>query len=361
MKKILLGILLAFCVSSCATDQEPASPVASKQEAMSSRMFHSDSVLNFTSEANYQSFVSQLSQLLTEEEKMEFVRERFPKFQSMHDLYCNAMEEAENLDETKSAYQSFEKKYSQLYFPHVGEDAGFYIPIQNLDVAFIANPNGEVCIAGKARNVKDIDNYRTLQSLGRAYYAPTKTTMKAKLSIFDEEKPKPTTFNMNYFDFARKSLNIGREYDSGWSEYGKRKLKIKLRRWIHKPDVNARAYMHLEFCFRKKTLIGWINFKSKSTITGNLVSEDNTKTYLFTFFGTGMSSHDFDLPILPQIVDVSGNRKQLLFGKHTIEISAKHKDVSEPMVRSYTFENCRSDQTWSQIQEVPHFILVKKQ
>lgn len=96
--------------------------------------------------------------------------------------------------------------------------------------------------------------------------------------------------------------NVGSTYDSGWKTRsdGKRKLKFKTRRRIQ----DWRLFLHTEVCFRKKNWRGWVNYKSKTTITGSATmhfhEENNRLSSLPLSIGhseSGRSSHDFDFPM----------------------------------------------------------------
>ena len=156
-------------------------------------------------------------------------------------------------------YSQFERKYVGLYFPKYQEDAGYYIPMSNLDKAFFANRNCEVSIAGKVVNFRDINEYEDLMRLGRAFYSNDGISMLATLT--------PIHYSGGNLD------PVGEEYDSGWTTYKTDKYyKIKLkarRRWkgiSQGPASGFESIFHLEFCFRKESWLGWSNFKSNTTM-----------------------------------------------------------------------------------------------
>lgn len=199
-------------------------------------------------------------------------------------------EMAEIDDESQKAYEVFKNKYSQLYFPCHMEDAGFYIAMSNLDAAFLVNRNYEVSISGKVENLRDINSYQELMNLNRAFYSDNTSMTRAG---FVE------------FTLSSTSMNsVGPEYDSGWTEYGKRKVKLKARRrfeaFTPAPGFSGSiSLMHLEFCFRKKTFLGWVNYSCKSTVnfTANIPGVSRPVTN--TSSNSGSSSHDteFEYPI----------------------------------------------------------------
>jgi hypothetical protein len=93
---------------------------------------------------------------------------------------------------------------------------------------------------------------------------------------------------------------VGPDYDSGWTTYGNRKVKLKAHRrfetFTPSPGFNGSiSWLHLEFCFRKKTWIGWTNYKSKSTISFNATIPGTKRTVQGYFEHNGNSSHDSEI------------------------------------------------------------------
>ena len=82
------------------------------------------------------------------------------------------------------------------------EDMGFYIPMTDLDKAYLVNRNCEVSIAGNIKSLRDIHDYSTLMMLDRAYYS----------------MEKPMTLGTVYnFTIKHDDQNsVGPEYESDW-------------------------------------------------------------------------------------------------------------------------------------------------
>lgn len=285
MKKIFVCVISALTLmfSSCSENETLMEEINVNQLKAE---YSENDVLSFESQKAFDEAVMQISALSSDEEKSEWVKRNFPTFTSIQDLYWNAMDEMAEIDgDDKENISSFKKKYSKLYFPNFMEDAGFYIPISNLDAAFFANEDCKVSIAGKIVDLKDIFNYRQLMNLNRAYYSEEKTSTRAE---------------MGSFQLNSTSMNsVGPEYDSGWKEYGKKKIKLKARRRFETvqvaPNFNgSKSLLHLEFCFRKKTWLGWSNYKSRSTINFEAnVTGLGKITRMFE--NNGNSSHDDEL------------------------------------------------------------------
>lgn len=224
------------------------------------------------------------------EAKFAWVKENYPDFESIQNVYSQALSEAENLDETEEAFTIFMDKYDALYFPLVDEDAGFYIPMSDLDAAFLTNPNGEVKIGGEIRNLKDISNYNQLFSLGRTYYNEGAPLLADAYTEFTY-KPSMT--------------KIGQTYESGWrvNSDNDRKINLKIDRQLQEikgvPTYTAsRSVLHIEISFRKKTWLGWSNYSSETNIKGN-INYGGVSPFPLNESQSGNSSHDLwhDLPI----------------------------------------------------------------
>lgn len=259
------------------------------------------SILTFDDFESYQTALINIEKLETEEEKEDWVEKTYPSFKSIHDIYMDAMNEMAETDESfgESEYNAFKIKYENLYFPEIDEDLGFYIPLKNSDVSYLANSDCKVVIGIDTIALRDIYNYQELIELGRAYYS--------------NDIPMPLadmiSFNINNYD----QNSVGPEYDSGWKQYGNRKVKLKARRVFKKGNLapgvgNSTAYicntlMHLEFCFRKKRWVGWINYSCKTEINFSAT----VPPIGYTGSKSGTSSHDWEFPYPIQITQNTQN------------------------------------------------------
>ena len=147
----------------CACSNENLESLASSNETKTStRTASVDTIPVFASEAEFNQAVKTVSTLLTVEEKENWVKNHYGNYQSMQELYDNAMEEAADLGETREAYQNFKAKYNSLYFPLYKEDAGCYIPLKDLNAAYLVNANGNANINGKVVNNVSSMKYKSL-------------------------------------------------------------------------------------------------------------------------------------------------------------------------------------------------------
>lgn len=296
------------------------------EETMDSSICHSYdslSTLSFGSYSEYQNVTCQLRNLGSNDERKQWMRDSYPGFVSIHDIYEQAGEEASTTDlVTEEQFNSFRCKYSCLYFPMVEEDAGFYIPIKDDAIAFLANRDCKIIIGNEEITVKDIHNYFDLQLTGRAFYE-----LPSAMSVASEIPFEITGYDMK---------SVGPEYDSGWTEYKKEgtyhvKVKLKARRLLKKFELSyatygSKSFFHTEFCFRKKSPFGWLNYKDSSAISGEV---------LIPLFGTlilgssenGMSSHDKEY-LYPIHISSDANFKYYRYYEASCKTSVSFKDMS---------------------------------
>lgn len=324
MKKVLLTIALCAIATtqySCSDSTMLQVGDETKENIVTTMNLGKETMLKFKSQAEFDNALQILRSLKSEKEKSEWVHTTFPKFTSIQDVYEQAGGEmAEMTDESKTAFMDFKNKYKELYFPLVGEDAGFYIPIKDLDAAYLANPNGKVIINNAEIDLKDISDYETLKTLGRAYY----------------EKPH-TRAAMTEFMLNSTSMNsVGPEYDSGWKEYGKRKIKLKARRRFTTIELSpgfkgSQSWFHTEFCFRKKTFVGWVNYRCTSNITGEVTIPGFPSKLKLNATETGTSSHDKDYPY-PIYIEKRNGTWYYQFFEAPCTATVAFKDLSQLVV-----------------------------
>lgn len=291
MKKIILFtmLIMAIGLSSCSDMDTP--DLGFSKESLQSELKEAQAsdefVLTFKSQDEFQSALDKIASYETDEEKLQWVKDNYPNFSSIQTIYWKAMDEMAEVDgERPDAYEAFQTKYSQLYFPHYMDDAGFYVPMRNLDAAFLVNKNYEVSISGKIVNMRDIESYQDLITLSRAYYSDSTPMTRAAMG----------SFNLN----STSMNSVGPEYDSGWTKYGDRKVKLKARRRFKEFEPSpgfkgSISLLHLEFCFRKKTFLGWANYSSKSTIDFKANIPGLSVPVTGSFSHSGNSSHDSEL------------------------------------------------------------------
>ncbi len=330
MKKVLLTIALCAILStqySCSDSTMLQVGDETKENTVTTVNLGKETMLKFKSQAEFDNALQILRSLKSKKEKSEWVHTTFPEFTSIQDVYEQAGEEmADMTDESEAAFMDFKNKYKELYFPLIGEDAGFYIPIKDLDAAYLANPNGKVIINDAEVDLKDISDYETLKTLGRAYYK--------------DEQPQTRVAGIR-FELNSTSINsVGPEYDSGWRQYGKRKIQLKARRRFTtielSPGFNgSQSWFHTEFCFRKKTFIGWVNYRCTSNITGTVTIPGFPYKLKLDATETGTSSHDKDYPY-PIYINSQGDEWIYSFFEAPCTATVAFKDIDQLVVFNWT-------------------------
>lgn len=86
-------------------------------------------------------------------------------FQSLSDDFKAAMNEAEAYCDTEAGYKEFKNRHPALFFAEQADDYSAYLPVSNRTVAKLLNAKGEVEIAGKVKDLRDITSYRQLTAL----------------------------------------------------------------------------------------------------------------------------------------------------------------------------------------------------
>ncbi len=280
-KSFALPLIAALCLVSCGNEEANLSTgISTINETKSVNALAN--TLEFSSEAEFNELVSTLSKMSDSSEKSQWMHMHYPAFRSIKDVYDDAMVEADTMGDTEEDYSKFMEKYADLYFPLYQEDAGFYIPIKNENMAFLANPDCKVKIAGETVNLRDVNDYQTLMDLGIAYY--TEPAPMAAIATDQEIE------RLNNYE---KNMNsVGTEFDSDWSTYNNsRRVKLKARRRV----TDNVSKLHFEFCFRKKKPRGWVNYSSNSTLKGTVKLVGTPETITINKDLHGRSSHDYEV------------------------------------------------------------------
>ncbi|MDE7350876.1 MAG: hypothetical protein K2N25_07400 [Muribaculaceae bacterium] len=284
-----------------------------------------EEMLHFDNEADFQAAITQLKNLKTVEEKIHWVRINFGDFKSIQDFYWEAMNEVdESNDDSMESLELFQQKYDGLYFPKYMEDMGFYIPMSDLDKAYLVNRNCEVSIAGNIKNFRDINEYSTLMMLGRAYYS-----MERPMTI-------GTIHNFTIHDINQDP--VGPEYDSDWrffkantTDGTERKVKLKVRRLFRPLHLGYHSLVHLELCFRKKRWCGFTNYNGKANITFKTVIPGFGTVGPLEFNQEGYSSHDYEFPY-PIKISNSGNEWCYFYEEVPFKVTVDFNKIKDPIV-----------------------------
>ena len=172
-------------------------------------------------------------------------------FESLYDIYQDAMKNAEYYYDRDGGYEEFKQKYSALYFPEYNDDYSAYLPISDPALSKIVNSNGDVYIDDKIVNMKDINTYKQLVDLELTF--PAETTEKAL-------KTRATDLNGYYIISVNEMI---------YSDTGKRRNQISLDNTTYEPLNNLQDRKHIsgKHHFRKKGFLGaWYNYSSEACV-----------------------------------------------------------------------------------------------
>jgi hypothetical protein len=289
MKKVLLLVpLIAFFVSCTNASYEESMRMEESVEPRTVSTFtdkvtdsHSKT-LEFRNAAEFDEALREISLLETEDSKDSLVEARYGQFYSLKKVYDAAMHDAADLDETRKSYMDYKNRYSPyLYFSDYADDCGAYLPVKNKDAAYLLNANGETTISGERVCMRNVTSYADLQEAGVAMYDAEETVATRGWNPSYVSHPEEA--------FSENSGNVGMEFDSGWWQEGKRKVRVKCGRKI----VNRNSpvmKLHVEVSFRKKTWLGWANYSSETTTTGTFTGGYSGS---INFHKEADSSHDW--------------------------------------------------------------------
>jgi lipoprotein len=283
-KKRFIFAMCAILLAAC--NKENIVEIGSQQETSLSK--ENADMLQFTSENEYQQAVQTIASLDNKTQKEQWNKTKFGNFKSLKSVFDSAMIDAAKLDESKKAFEQYKEKYDQyLYFADYKDDCGAYLPVSNSDAAYLLNADGNVIIAGKVVNKKDIDSYEKLQLTGVAMYSNNISNLTRAGWGYNIIQHSTTAFQ-------DKSNNVGEEFDSGWWVQNKRKVRLKCGRKVEKSiTINGYKYtmkVHVEVSFRKKTWLGWANYASETDTEAEFSGGYNGK---IKYHERAWSSHDF--------------------------------------------------------------------
>lgn len=327
----LFIVFLPFLLFSCNKDDltndnvviiEPAFKVVkipiSKLKSSDSNFTEDEYVLQFRSQETFEETINTLD-TMTLAERTEWT-EKISNFNSIAQIYDQAMAEAESYYDRPGGYEEFKAKYNMLYFPEEGEDYGAYIPYKNDIEVYCANENGRLMIGEDVINIDPLTTYEELIEAGRAMIevepsgvfeieaidsllTQNKTTLRSVLG----NKERIDAFNVTPPN-AWQKFKVGDvhwQHTTGWREHGKYRIIINLTRKFS-PTRHVlvlpngfRLEWHLEVAFRKKGFLGvWYNYRNNSDVTVNfryfdeswntLLRTQSMRNIVYGF----MSSHD---------------------------------------------------------------------
>lgn len=328
-------IVMTMVISSCSQteliershDEHSTNSVIDRKTRSNST---DNNILHFEDETDFQAAVAHISILSSVEEKINWVQNNLGDFKSIQNLYWNAMNEVDkDDDDSMESFEAFQQKYDGLYFPKYLEDTGFYIPMTNLDEAYLVNKDCEVSIGGYIKNLRDIYDYPTLVKLDRAYYSA--------------EKPM-TIGTVHSFNLNSTSMDpVGPEYDSGWlyfkentTDDTERKVKLKVRRKFVTKQISpitngSESRVHLELCFRKNRWCGFTNYNAQAEMIFKTAIPGFGDVGPFSFKHESYSSHDDEFPYPINIYN-DGNHWYYTFAEVPFNVTVNFNKIKDPIV-----------------------------
>ncbi len=247
-------------------------------------------------------------------------------FQSLYDIFVEAMKEAESYYNREGVYEEFKEKYATLYFPEYGDDYSAYLPISDPTLSKFLNREGKVIIGGVTVDMKDVSTYEQLKELGL-------TPPEEVVILSDNGIPLNTRAGNVFFPGAPFQLLPDKTFQMN-----------NRRIWVTLDDVTgdqiARTKTGFDICFRKKEFLGaWYNHWALTKTYAHIGSQglraidDKMKD--------GYSSHNHSF-FLPKGVEIStptntpGYFKKDVYGEAQIYYDAL-KDYTFIVPLHYTF------------------------
>jgi|LSQX01.1.fsa_nt_gb hypothetical protein len=275
-------------------------------------------VLLFRDEEVFKETINELTGMSLDE-RLEWTEE-LTDFNSIAQIYEQAMAEAENYYDRQGGYEEFKDKYSNLYFPEEGDDYGAYLPYKDDIEAFCANENGRLMIGEEIIDIEPLTTYEELIESGRApievepsgfFEIEVLDSLIANAEMSIRSAPSellrvdavlmtpPNVFQKNVIGDALWKNS------TGWRRYGDRKIIINLtretrmNRWLAILPEGFRLEWHLDVAFRKKGFLGvWYNYRNNSDVTVTFRYRDSNgiptsqRQFMRNVISGASSSHD---------------------------------------------------------------------
>lgn len=302
-------LTLCSCNNDFADEFEVDKVISNSVDSISNGM----TMLQFASESDFENAIKTLSSLDVQE-RSEWVITHYGKIVSLKDVYDEAMNDAEQLDESSVAYEKFRNKYEKsLLFANYKDDYGVYLPVSNDVIASLLNSDGNILINGEVKNMKDIFSYSQLQQLGVAMYD------------LDD-------------NVARSRYEVEDEYDSKWYRENGKKIRVKCGRQVLKDSgiltTPVMMRMHIEISFRKKTWLGWTNYSSQIEVEGSYTIAGTTTS--ISENKTADSSHDYYYS-LPYAMPVAYNNSyQRLALPIAVDLKINYRGIHHELDYQFT-------------------------
>lgn len=322
MKQILFSLLAALIMVGCAredVDMQPREPKISTRSGIQDISMTADSVLQIPDEETLEDLMAELNQFDTEYNKFQFLSQMVPGFVSIQDLYNQALIEADTVNfAANGAYENFKKRHPEFYFANEDGDAGFYIPMEDQDLAYLVPASCEIIIGGVRRNYKDKNVYNKLKAKDLTYSYSQLTTSMPSYELNSDWYPYNTTYPFEFKGKKVDPLPVQGYADSPWFNNSKvvtnekgdtaitkpsRILKISSRRLAKLCKKNGKKYwqgmIHFDVCFRKKGPFDkWINYKSKTSLSIKLQEYGDPTVHSYgPYVHKGRSAHDVSINV----------------------------------------------------------------
>ncbi|MDO5665854.1 MAG: DUF4848 domain-containing protein [Bacteroidia bacterium] len=327
IKCVFMAIVISLSMVSCDQSEIGVETPQETTNIMGTKLDLVNKTLSFDNEQS-------LKNLLSEIKKIGFSTTRSSStgsstellqldgFHSLYDTYVDAMLNAESYYDREGGYEEFKKKYSSLYFPEHEDDFSAYLPVSDPMLAHLLNNNGEVIIAGKTVNMKDVFSYKQLEELGL-------TPPEEEISVSKESSISNTRAGNLYYPGTPVVLEL------------KKRMTYNNRRiWFDHFTLGVRGNTPqlsagLEICFRKKGFLGaWYNHwaLTKATVgVGGFRLVDNV-----TKDGPSSHNHMFDIPGRALVVkDLFRPGEPPMFEKHIYGEAQFISDAAD--LRPYVF------------------------
>lgn len=308
----LLFIIIAISMIGCVRDDMPPMSEADTSPMTRSSVpdviMTSDSILQFRDASAFEELYDELYCMSTEEEKIEYIGKLVPGFVSIKALYNEALFEADSIPESLEAYEAFKCKHPDFYYANEDEDAGFYIQMEDQDLAYLVSPTYEIMIGDERHSVKDSDVYPKLKAQGLTYDRYTRN--EGSFDMFYNELwdiPKP---NYQSFIFKGKKIDplpsYGANYTSKceFNEDLDRSVTVSVRRrakYIKRKGSSRywQGQVHIDVCFRKR-LFGdkWYNYSSRTSFSVKMREYGDLEIRPYgPYKHKGRSAHDASINI----------------------------------------------------------------
>ena len=276
-KKILSSLSMIIAGAMVMISCNKMDNAANDESSIITDSPESTTILSFDSEADFLAAVQSVrSGIATKSTGVE-------DFKSLYDEFNQAMAEADDYYQREGGYEEFKAKFPDLYYPEYEEDYAAFLPVSDEAIAKLLNTRGEVMIAGKEVDYRDVWSYERIVELGLGmpeYENLTSPETKA-LSDFVTLTEEKQTIN------------------------SKRKAWITLR-GVAIDDIQFQGKVgRVDLCFRKKGVLGWYNgqLTSKSYVITGHAPAPSTEVYKSYYIGGAKeleySPHKYVVAIRP--------------------------------------------------------------